>query len=156
MPIQPIEKSINVAVDQQKAFEKFVHHIGEWWPSAYTWSQDKLQHFAIDPRTDGLCSEWGPYGFRCDWGRVTGFEPYDKIEFTWQISAGREPVPNPEMASLVEVHFKIYSDSQAKVNLRHHQFANHGDDAGSYRDALDSSQGWDFILDLYKKYCKVS
>lgn len=154
MTPQPIEKSVTVPVDQDIAFQSFVNNIGDWWPTAYTWSQEKLSYFAIDPKIDGLCSEWGPYGFRCDWGRVAHIEEPSYIAFKWQISARREPVPDPEKASLVEVWFKVYDNKQTKVVLHHHQFSNHGEEALSYRDALDSPQGWDFILDLYKKYCK--
>ncbi len=61
----------------------------------------------------GHCSERGPHGFRCDWGRVVTCEPPGKIAFTWQISPQRVPQPDPAQASLVEVRFDADGDGDA-------------------------------------------
>jgi hypothetical protein len=62
-----ISKNITVDLVSAEAYQKFVTEINEWWPKEYTWSQNMLHELTIDARKDGLCTEIGPYGFRCDW-----------------------------------------------------------------------------------------
>ena len=64
-----------------------MNELNEWWPKEYTWSQDKLKEIRINGQKDGLCTEIGPYGFRCDWGRVTELTENEKIKLKWQIRA---------------------------------------------------------------------
>ena len=151
--MKKISKEINVAISADKAFQKFVNELNEWWPKEYTWSQDKLKEIRIDSRVGGLCSEIGPHGFRCDWGRVTDLTENKKIELKWQISPNREPVPDPEKASDIQIVFKENDDSTT-VQFEHRNFENHGDGAEDYRKMMDGKQGWDFILDAYKQYCE--
>lgn len=108
----------------------------------------------IEEKEDGLCIEIGPYGFRCDWGRVTGLTENKKIELKWQISPRREPIPNPEKASDLIIEFKENKDSSTSVEFEHRNFENHGDGAEDYREMMNGKQGWDYILDCYKKYCE--
>ena len=94
--------------------------------------------------SDLACFELGPHGFRCDWGRVTVWEPPHRLVFRWQIGAQREPVPDPQRASEVEVRF-----ADGEVRLEHRGFERHGPDAENYRAALASEQGWPYILGRY-------
>lgn len=94
-----ITKRLKIGIPSDIAFKKFVNELNKWWPKKYTWSQDKLEDIWIDGQKDGFCTEIGPYGFRCDWGRVTDLTENKKIMIKWQISPKREPVPNPEKAS---------------------------------------------------------
>jgi hypothetical protein len=79
--------------------------LNAWWPTAYTWSQEHLVEIKIDPKNDGLCTEIGPFGFRCDWGG-TEIKENNKIALKWQISPKRVPEPNPNKASNITVNFK--------------------------------------------------
>ncbi|MFB6319556.1 hypothetical protein [Saccharicrinis sp. FJH54] len=65
-----IKLDININNTPDICYKKFTKEIGNWWPKAYTWSQEKLIAMEINARKDGLCTETGPFGFRCDWGRV--------------------------------------------------------------------------------------
>mgnify|MGYP000282612918 CR=1 FL=1 len=100
-----------------------------------------------------MCTEIGPYKFRIDWGRVVKLRKYEFIEFTWQISSNREPIPDPEKASRVRVNFKAVSNNMTKVELEHFNFDGHGEEGGSYRDVMDGEMGWDYILEKFAKYC---
>lgn len=151
--MEKITKKIKVEVAKDKAFWKFLNELNEWWPKEYTWSQDQLKEIRIDGQKDGLCSEIGPYGFRCDWGRVTELAECEKIKLKWQISPKREPMPNPEMASDLEIVFKG-NDGSTEVEFVHRNFENHGEGAEDYRNMMDGKQGWDYILNAYKTYCE--
>ena len=66
--------------------------------------------------------------------------------FTWQISPGREPQPDPAKASEVEVRFVGEASGATTVELVHRGFARHGEGGDGYRRALRSEQGWPYIL----------
>ena len=152
--MEMISKKLNIGISSEGAFSKFVYEIGKWWPKEYTWSQDKLVDMRIDGKVDGLCTETGPYGFRCDWGRVTKLEENREIGLKWQISPKREPVPDPAKASDIRVEFKEDGKSSTIMEFEHRNFENHGDGSMDYLKMMDSAQGWDYILNSFKKYCE--
>ena len=80
--MEKISREFNLGIAREKAFQKFLNELNAWWPKEYTWSQDKLKEIRIDGQKDGLCTEIGPNGFRCDWGRVT--ELADNIRIKWK------------------------------------------------------------------------
>ena len=153
LEMESISKKLEVRVAKDKAFKKFVHDLNEWWPKEYTWSQDSLKEIRIDAKENGLCTEVGPHGFRCDWGRVTQLTENEEIRLKWQISPKREPVPNPEKASDLKVEF-MGNEHFTVVSFKHQNFENHGAGADDYRKMMDSKQGWDYILNHFKKYCE--
>ena len=150
--MEKISKSLKIDVPAKKALNKFVNEFNEWWPKEYTWSQDTLKEIRIEPKTNGLCTEIGPNGFRCDWGRVTILTE-NQIGLKWQISQRREPIPNPDKASDVKVSFVSQGDSTT-LDFEHFNFENHGEGSGDYRNMMDSAQGWDYILNRFKEYCE--
>lgn len=149
-----ITRELKINLKPETTYTNFVNQIREWWPMEYTWSQDKLETFTIDEKVDGLCTETGPFGFRCDWGRVTEVNPGKSISFTWQISPKREPVPDPEQASLVKVGVTDSGNGECTLKFSHENFENHGKDADEYQAAMDSEQGWNYILQCFKKFCE--
>ena len=67
--------AITVPVPPERAFAVFTEGMTSWWPQEYTWAHKTLEHIAIEPVEGGRCSERGPHGFTCDWGRVVTCEP---------------------------------------------------------------------------------
>lgn len=134
------------------SFSAFVEELPLWWPREYTWSREVLKKMTIAPYINGHCFETGPNDFRCDWGRVLEFERPHLVAFSWQIDASRVPVPDPEKASKVTVSFKTLEDKTVRVRLIHSAFDRHGNDWGAYALAMNSPQGWPFILDKFKQY----
>ena len=151
--MESIQKTLKIAVTPETAFKKFLEEFNAWWPKEYTWSQDKLEEIRIEKKENGLCTEIGPYGFRCDWGRVTTLVEPKKIGLKWQISAKREPVPNPDHASDVTIEFLEEGDT-THLKFQHANFKNHGEAAEEYQSMMDSDYGWTYILALFKKYCE--
>ncbi|PKD20836.1 hypothetical protein APR41_12395 [Salegentibacter salinarum] len=152
--MEKIRKKLFVRIVKGEAFNKFVNEINQWWPKDYSWSGDELKEIKIDASKDGLCTEIGPFGFRCDWGRVTQINVNEKIELKWQIGPNREPIPDPEKASELEIAFIENGNSTTLVELEHRLFEKHGEMGEDYFKMMDSEQGWEFILDNYKKYCE--
>jgi len=113
--LENIRCAVDVTLPPERAFAFFAEHLAMWWPRDYTWGQDVLEDIAIEPRVGGLCSERGPYGFRCDWGRVLAWEPPHRIALAWQIGPRREPEPNPAKASTLEVTFVPDTPARTRV-----------------------------------------
>ncbi|MGH7961427.1 MAG: SRPBCC family protein [Candidatus Binatia bacterium] len=141
-----IERSVSVPLSPSEAFHLFFEEFGRWWPREYTWGQEAMEAIGIEPHVGGLCFERGPRGFRCDWGRILEWEPPHRAKLAWQISPRREPVPNPEKASVVEVRFKPEGSDHTRVTVTHGGFERHGAGASEYRAALASDQGWSYLL----------
>lgn len=150
--IPPIEESILVSAPPRRAFDAFVRGFDRWWPPSYTWSGEALQLIVIEPFEGGRCVEIGPDRFTVDWGRVVDWAPPDRLAFTWQISADRQPIPDRDRASVVEVTFDASDADTTRVALRHRAFERHGEDAAAYRDALAADQGWPFLLERYRAF----
>lgn len=146
-----VKVTVKVPISASDAFNAFIDDLHSWWPKEYTWAGDVLERIKIEPKENGRCFERGPYGFECDWGRVLKWNPPHRIIFSWQISPNRVPEPNPEKASEVEIQFKEISNKATKINFEHRNFDNHGKDAETYKKALNSPQGWPYIIDNYKK-----
>jgi uncharacterized protein YndB with AHSA1/START domain len=149
MAADSISRAVVVPLPPEEAFRLFGPGLQRWWPREYTWGQEALDAIAIEPREGGFCYERGPHGFRCDWGRVLAWEPPRRLLFSWQIGPGREPVPDPAKASEVEVRFVAEEAEATRVELEHRGFDSHGEGGDAYRAALDSEQGWPYILDRY-------
>jgi uncharacterized protein YndB with AHSA1/START domain len=142
-----VETTVVLAPD--RAFELFTAGMASWWPREYTWSQDVLEEILIEPGEGGFCVERGPHGFTVHWGRVETWEPPGRLVFTWQIGPSREPVPDPNRASEVEVHFTAAGNTETRVELEHRHFSRYGEAGGAYHDAMASPQGWPHILDRF-------
>jgi len=150
--MEAINKTLQVNVSAKIAFRRFVDELDECWPKDYTWSQNGLQRIGIEHKENGLCTEIGPHGFRIDWGRVTKIKDAELISLKWKISANRQPIPNPENASDIQVVF-IESGSSTTIEFKHFNFQNHGEGHEDYQELMASTQGWDYILDHYQSYC---
>ena len=146
--VAPIRLTHRLPVPAADAFATFTERMAAWWPADATWSGDSLESIGIEPRVGGFCFERGPHGLRLDWGRVTGWEPPNRLVFSWQIGADRTPEPNPAHASEVEVRF-VDDGAGSRITLEHRGFDRHAGDAAGYRDAMASAGGWPRILDRF-------
>ncbi len=144
--------SIEITVPSKQAFDCFIRELTLWWPKAYSWSKEKLVELSIEPILNGLCSEIGPNGFRCDWGTVIDVDPGKSLSMRWQITPARNPEPDPEQASTVHFRFEAISPNATRIVVMHEHFQHHGEQYQDYRDAMASEHGWPFILSSFAKY----
>jgi len=139
---------VAVGLGQAAAFRLFTEGFARWWPREYSWSGDALMNIGMEGREGGACFEFGPHGFRCDWGRVTQWEPPRLLGFTWQIGADRTPQPDPSKASRVAVAF-VPEGARTRVLLAHRGFRAHGERGLAYREEMASPMGWPLLLRRY-------
>ena len=151
MPQEPdsISHEVVVPLSPPEAFRLFTHGFGSWWPQEYTWSARVLESIDIEPFEPGLCTEEGPHRFRCDWGRVLVWTPPLRLVLAWQIGPHREPQPDPEKASTVELLFRPVEAGGTRLLLTHRDLRRHGRGASRYRKALAGEGGWPLILGRY-------
>jgi uncharacterized protein YndB with AHSA1/START domain len=146
--MEPVRASVTVRAPRERAFDLFTVGLGVWWPREFSWSQDKLEEIGLEPREDGFAYERGPYGFTVHWGRVTEWEPPDRLVFLWQIAGDRTPQPDPEKASEVEVRF-AEQDGGTRVDVEHGAWERHGDGAREYRDGFEQAGAWPLALERF-------
>lgn len=147
-----IVRKFEMDVPVEKAFHDFVRELNNWWPKEYTWSQEGLQRISMAPYVNGLCTEIGLFGFRCDWGRVVAYRENELVRIKWQISPQRVPEPDPDKASEVELKFRSVDGCKTALEFVHEHLENHGEGAADYQKAMDSKQGWDYILNKFVEY----
>ena len=140
------DASTTVTAGADRAFALFAD-LGAWWPREFSWSGDALAGLELEPGEGGLASEYGPHGFRCDWGRVLTWEPPHRLVLAWQIGPTRAPEPVPARASEVEVRFEPAGPQATRVLLEHRGFERHGDGAAEY--AAGMRTGWTYALERY-------
>jgi uncharacterized protein YndB with AHSA1/START domain len=142
-----LRSSLLVPATAEHAFAVFTGALTDWWVPEYTWSGPAaLAELGIERRAGGMLYEIGPYGFRCDWGRVLIWDPPRRLVLTWQIGPDRVPVPDPAHASEVEALFLPEAEA-VRVEVEHRHFDRHGAAAVGYRQALTA--GWHELLSRF-------
>jgi uncharacterized protein YndB with AHSA1/START domain len=150
-----VRRTVTVATAQQAAFELFTAKLGTWWPKTYSIGSAEMADFVIEPRVGGRWYELGVDGSECDTGRVTAFEPPDRITLAWHLDANFKYDPDPGHASEVEVQFIVEDATHTRVELEHRGFDRHAAGADAVRGAMESPQGWSYCLELFAKQAAV-
>ena len=131
---------------REQAFDLVVDRFAEWWPLAYTFSQDECADVGIEPMVGGACYEQAANGQRFVWGTVLSIERPLFVRLAWQIGPDRTIIADPAAASRVMIEFRSGLQGTL-VELTHDDFVRHGEGAQAYRDAMASEQGWQLCLD---------
>ncbi|MGH9217109.1 MAG: SRPBCC family protein [Acidimicrobiales bacterium] len=144
-----VRTAITVAISQQRAFEVFTAQFGTWWPKEYSIGEADMANFVLEPKVGGRWYEVGVDGKQCDTGRVTAFEPPERVVLAWHLNENWQYDPDPAHASEVEVRFIAEDLQHTRVELEHRAFERHGAGAQAVHDGVD--QGWSYCLDLFAK-----
>ena len=107
----------------------------------------------IEPREGGHCSEHGPHGFRCDWGRVVTCEPpgADRVHVADQRAARAAAGPGAGEPRRGPLRAGRRRDARHRSSHRH--FSRHGEGADAYEAAMSSPQGWPLLLERFAAAC---
>ncbi|MGH9193158.1 MAG: SRPBCC family protein [Acidimicrobiales bacterium] len=145
-----VRTTITVGVSQQRAFEVFTAQFGTWWPREYSIGEADMADFVVEPKVGGRWYEVGVDGTECDTGRVTAFEPPERLVLAWHLNESFQYDPDPAHASEVEIRFIAEDSTQTRVELEHRDFERHGVGAQAVHDGVN--QGWSYCLELYAKH----
>ena len=147
----PVVRTITVAASQDRAFKVFTEQFGSWWPREYSIGEADMADFVLEPKVGGRWYEVGTDGTECDTGRVTAYDPPDRVVIAWHLDSSWQYDPDPAHASEFEVRFVAEGPNSTRVEVEHRNFERHGDGADAVRGGVDDPQGWSYCLDLFAK-----
>ena len=138
--MMPIQKTTQVPLSPQEAFDLFIAGLDDWWPKDSHAPLGPDARLIVEQRKNGTITEVGPDGTKNLWGRIIAWDPGHYLAFTWF------PEDDEDKATVVAVSFIKTSDG-TRLELTHGDFEILGDTA----DAVSQSYliGWDLVLGTY-------
>jgi uncharacterized protein YndB with AHSA1/START domain len=133
--------SFDVACAAEHAFDVWTSRIDTWWPRDHTIGD--AASVVLQEGVGGRIFERGTDGVERDWGRVTQWEPPERLAYTWHL--GR----SADEATDVEVRFVPVADDTTRVEIEQRGWERFGDQAGPWRDR--NRVGWDSLLPHFMK-----
>ena len=147
--VAPVRKSVTVKAGAERAFEVFTQGIDTWWPRTHHIGKSPMKKAIIEGRAGGRCYSEQVDGTDCDWGEVLVWEPPRRFVMAWKITHQWGYEPDAKKASEVEVRFTPLEGGSTRVDLEHRYFERHGAGGAVMRTAVDSTGGWNDLLQLY-------
>jgi uncharacterized protein YndB with AHSA1/START domain len=144
-----VRRAVTVAATQERAFDVFTAQFGRWWPKDYHIGAAELADFVLEPKVGGRWYEVGVDGAECETGRVTAFEPPDRLLLAWHLDGSWRYDPDPAHASEVEVRFIAQGPALTRVELEHRGFERHGAGAAAVHGGVSSPRGWPYCLERF-------
>jgi uncharacterized protein YndB with AHSA1/START domain len=139
--LAPIRKSIVVAWDQQRSFERFTKDIATWWPlRTHSVGGDRAVGVVFEERVGGRIIEKIEGGEESVWGTIETWDPPRRLSFTWH------PGDEPEKATFIEVTFEPII-SGTRLELVHSRWENLGALAKTAQRGYPI--GWAYVLRLW-------
>jgi uncharacterized protein YndB with AHSA1/START domain len=136
--VPPVDKSVLVPCDPERAFRAFTAEIAEWWPiKTHSVGKAKARTVCIEPAVGGRIYETAGDGSTCDWGRILTWSPPSGFSMTWH------PGRMPDTQQVVELSF-IAEAGGTRVRLIHSGWEVLGKDAQAKRN--DYNGGWEAVL----------
>lgn len=151
-PADPIvRRTVTVAATQQHAFDVFTAKLGSWWPTEFSIGEADMADFILELRVGGRWYEVGVDGTECETGRVTAFEPPERLVLAWHLNGSMQYDPDPAHASEVEIRFIADTPAQTTVQLEHRGLDRH-DGSAAVLGMVESPRGWSYLLGVFAEY----
>ena len=145
--LAPVQKTLVVRSDVERAFTVFTSRMGSWWPRSHSTGSAPLVDVIVEPRAGGRWYERGEDGSETEWGKVLQWEPPARVVLAWQLDGTWKY--NPACVTEVEINFTALGAQGTRVDLEHRHLERLGDNASAVRELLNS--GWGGIIELYGK-----
>jgi hypothetical protein len=107
-----LERTIEAAVDVDRAFGIWTEQASSWWPHGHSVSQHPGARMSMEARMGGRLLERVPDGPEIVWGRITTWQKPSRIVLAFSPGGGGE------YTSEVEVRFEAQG-SGTRVTLNH-------------------------------------
>jgi len=142
-PVRPVERFISIKASPTDAFRAFAFETAQWWPIAqHSIDAENTDRLVLEPWLDGAVYQVQKDGRQLPWGRVTTFDPPNRLVLAWHIGF---PAEN---ASTVTVNFINAGDGMTDVHLIHAEFENlSADEAENLRTGYD--MGWINVFEVH-------
>ena len=143
-----VEKSVTVSVPVERAFEVFTAQIGTWWPlRTHAVDTERSETVVMEGRVGGRLFERTPTGEEHVWGTLVGWEPPNRIVYSWHPGRGEET------AQEVEITFSPEAEG-TRVDIRHYGWEKLGD---RLEETIASyNEGWDKVIAVYARAAERS
>lgn len=142
----PVRRSIEVRCSPERAFDLFTRTIGVWWPMATHSVYGQGGSVAMGAGVGAEIVETSTSGERTMWGRVTIWEPGQRLAFTWHPG-----VPLDESTD-VEVSFAA-SPAGTLVELVHRGWERRREPA---RSRASYESGWIPVLERLRDIAEAA
>lgn len=144
--------SLRVAASPERAFHAFVDEIGLWWKpnGLFPTTPRPPGMLAFEPRLGGRLTETLSEGKIHELGRVTAWEPHNRLSFTWRPASF-----GPAQSTEVEVRFEPVGE-ETRVTVEHRGWdsvpqehvARHGFPEGVFLRRL--GEWWQILLHSFQ------
>lgn len=139
--LSPVEKSIQVTLPLEAAFNLFTAGISSWWPLAsHSVGEEDTLSCHIEEHQGGRIYEVNKDGSESTWGTVLAWEPPKRFMMSWH------PGYESEKATEVEVLFES-EGAGTRLVLIHRNWEMLGERAEKTRASYLT--GWDLVLGRY-------
>lgn len=108
----PIRHHLELPVSHARAFDSYVHGIGEWWHPRWTANGNNFDTVTIDAQPGGSIVECARDGNTITWGEVTELEPGRLIVHSYWLAHEGDP-------SIVRVSFTNGEHGGTAVDFEH-------------------------------------
>ena len=136
--IEPVRKSIVVAVTPERAFAVYTQRMEAWWPfDGKSVFQECARTVTYEPRVGGAVIEESVDGERAEWGRILAWDPPHSFRMTWH------PGRHAATAQELEVRF-VAVEGGTRVEIEHRGWEKLGEDGAGQRQGYD--KGWGEVL----------
>ncbi|MTI18757.1 ATPase [Rhodobacteraceae bacterium RKSG542] len=130
-------------------FDAFSQSFNEWWPMDYRFEEDSF--IGLSPVHGGDCYEDTEDGRRLVWGTIENIERPSRLSLFWLISPKRLLISDPQNAGGIDIGFRQEGHSVV-ISVEFHGFDNYGEDGQIYQSAMQSSAGWPYCLQEFRRF----
>ena len=136
--LPPVEKSIQVALPVEAAFNLFTQGFTTWWPlAAFSVGAADAVSCHIEEHEGGRVYEIDKDGTESPWGVVLAWEPPHRFMMSWH--PGREE----DTAQELEVLFEAEGDG-TRLEVSHRGWEVLGEKGAEFREGYVT--GWEIVL----------
>ena len=145
--LPPVEKSLQVSLPVEAAFNLFTQGITTWWPLAtHSVGLAEAESCHVEEHEGGRVYEIKKDGTEAPWGTVLAWEPPHRFMMSWH------PGRDENTAQELEVRFETEGEG-TRLELIHRGWEIFGDKAKETREGYVS--GWDIVLGHYLTQMKA-
>ena len=144
-----VRQEIAVEAPVDRAFRVFTEQMDKIKPREHNMLGVDIAETVFEPRAGGRIYDRGTDGSECEWASVIGFEPPDRLVFSWNVSPRWQVETDPARRSEVEVRFIAEGPDRTRVELEHRHLDRHGDGWEGLRDGVAAPDGWPLYLQRY-------
>ena len=145
--VAPVEKTLQVPLSVEAAFNLFTRDLTTWWPLAsHSVGLAEAKTCHVEEHEGGRVYEIQEDGTEAPWGTVLAWQPPHRFMMSWH--PGRDATKAQEL----EVRFEAEGEG-TRLELIHRGWELLGEAAQETRDSYVS--GWDIVLGHYVTQMKA-